>query len=427
MLVEPRRVRDRAVELYDEEGALAETLAATWGCPRAGRRGTGRTERCPASTWPSTGCWLAAGARCSRCRRSPRAPTSPAITVRGFEPVAGDAERLAAPGDRARRGGVLGHPVRRRAAPGAERLADVLAEEGVAARRWPTQADPAGRGSGWWWRRSPRASCCPSAALAVLAESDVTGRRAPTGAPRPRARPTDGFFDDLAPGSYVVHRQHGVARYAGVTTRTVGGHHPRLPGARVPGQRPPVPAGRPDRGGHPVQRRASPRRSVEMGGADWQRTRARARAAAGEIAAGAGRALPPPAGRRGPRLRARHAVAARARGGLPLHRDPRPAPGHRRGQGRHGAAAARWTGWSAATSASARPRWRCGPSSRPSRTASRPPSSCRPRCSPASTPRPSSTASPGFPVRVELLQPLPLAGPGRARWSPGWPTARSTW
>ena len=33
----------------------------------------------------------------------------------------------------------------------------------------------------------------------------------------------DGFFDDLAPGNYVVHRQHGVARYGGMVTRTMGG------------------------------------------------------------------------------------------------------------------------------------------------------------------------------------------------------------
>ena len=40
---------------------------------------------------------------------------------------------------------------------------------------------------------------------------------------RPRARAADGFFDDLEAGSFVVHRQHGVARFDGVTTRTMGG------------------------------------------------------------------------------------------------------------------------------------------------------------------------------------------------------------
>jgi len=66
-----------------------------------------------------------------------------------------------------------------------------------------------------------RGSCCPGQ-VAVLAESDVSGRRRPTARPGP-ARPVDGFFDDLAPGSYVVHRQHGVARYGGMVTRTMGG------------------------------------------------------------------------------------------------------------------------------------------------------------------------------------------------------------
>ena len=79
---------------------------------------------------------------------------------------------------------------------------------------------------------------------------------------------------------------------------------------------------------------------------------------------------------------------------VPLHRDARPAQGHRGRQGRHGGGRARWTAWCAATSASARPRWPCGPSSRRSRTASRSPCSCRPPCWPSSTSRPSPTASP---------------------------------
>ncbi len=35
VLVEPRRIRDRGVQLLDEEAALAETLAATWGAKEA--------------------------------------------------------------------------------------------------------------------------------------------------------------------------------------------------------------------------------------------------------------------------------------------------------------------------------------------------------------------------------------------------------
>ena len=57
----------------------------------------------------------------------------------------------------------------------------------------------------------------------MLSETDVTGRRMPHRRARPRARAADGFFDDLEAGSFVVHRQHGVARFEGVTTRTMGG------------------------------------------------------------------------------------------------------------------------------------------------------------------------------------------------------------
>ena len=117
----------------------------------------------------------------------------------------------------------------------------------------------------------------------MLAESDVTGRRRAHRPARPRARPTDGFFDDLAPGSYVVHRQHGVARYAGVTTRTVGGtardylllEYRGDDKLYLPSDQ--IDALTPYSGGE------SPTLS-KMGGAEWQRTRAKARAAAGEIA-----------------------------------------------------------------------------------------------------------------------------------------------
>ena len=90
--------------------------------------------------------------------------------------------------------------------------------------RWPARPTTSPcPGPASWWPPSTGASCCRAAKVAVLAESDVTGRRRPHRQARTRARPVDGFFDDLAPGSYVVHRQHGVARYGGMVTRTMGG------------------------------------------------------------------------------------------------------------------------------------------------------------------------------------------------------------
>ena len=60
--------------------------------------------------------------------------------------------------------------------------------------------------------------------MAVLAEADLTGRRrAHRGRPaRASARPP-AIFEDLKPGDYVVHYQHGVGRYEGMVKRTIGG------------------------------------------------------------------------------------------------------------------------------------------------------------------------------------------------------------
>ena len=65
--------------------------------------------------------------------------------------------------------------------------------------------------------------------------------------------------------------------------------------------------------------------------------------------------------------------------------------------------AGRWTGSSAATSASARPRWRCAPPSPRRSTGSRPRSSCRRRCSPASTREIFRERFAGLPVKIGQL------------------------
>ena len=110
----------------------------------------------------------------------------------------------------------------------------------------------------------------------------------------------------------------------------------------VQGRRQAVRAVRPDRHAAPVRRgrgahAAPPRRQrlrqvEEPGAIGGPRDRP-----------GARRALPEAGQRRGPRVPARHAVAARDGGGLPVRRDARPAAGDRRRQARHGAASTRWT------------------------------------------------------------------------------------
>ena len=87
--------------------------------------------------------------------------------------------------------------------------------------------------------------------------------------------------------------------------------------------------------------------------------------------------------------------------------------------------ASRWTGWSAATSASARPRWRCAPPSSPPWPASRWPWSCRRRCSRASTSPPSPSASRACRSRIAQLSRL-VGGQGPPRSRTGSTTATST-
>ena len=157
----------------------------------------------------------------------------------------------------------------------------MLAEEGL---HVPVQEESGGR-PGAVVVTSPLSTgfILPDCRVAVLSESDITGRRMPHRRARPRARATDGFFDDLAVGSFVVHRQHGVARFEGVTSRTMGGTTRDYLILQYRGS---------DRLYLPVDQieaitaysgGETPTLS-KMGGADWQRTRAKARAAASEVA-----------------------------------------------------------------------------------------------------------------------------------------------
>jgi transcription-repair coupling factor (superfamily II helicase) len=275
VLVEPRRIRDRAIDLLEEERALVATLLETWSegetvDPTLGGglhvdfdRLLERSEA-PVLAMPS----------------SPESPASPQLTVGSFESVVGDAARLASHlGALAERGlSVLALGATEQSA---RRLAELLAAEGLVAPVVEEAPDrpgvsvavaPLGRGV-----------LLLEQGIAVLAESDITGRRAPHKAARPQQRVTDGFFDDLAIGSFVVHRQHGVARFAGVSTRTLAGATRDYLVLEFRGDdRLYLPVDQID-AITPYSGGDAPTLS-KMGGSDWQRTRAKAKAAASEVA-----------------------------------------------------------------------------------------------------------------------------------------------
>ena len=218
VLVEPRRMRDRALDLRAEEADLARTLAGTWGALEAD--GSEREfprlhvefERLQSGT--SAASWVMTGTADS--------PEQPLVEARGWEPVAGDPSRLL---NQLR--GLISEGYRVVVAAEGEgsaaRLVETLGAEGVglelAAVDGSDLIEPGGRVAVAGVEHS---FVLPGSRLALLTERDLTGRRRTHRRPRAR-RGQQGSFEDLKPGGYVVHHQHGVARYAEMVTRSIMG------------------------------------------------------------------------------------------------------------------------------------------------------------------------------------------------------------
>ena len=174
----------------------------------------------------------------------------------------------------------------------AQRLTELLRGEGFGARLADLDEPPEpgvpyvstgliGHGFSW-----------PGARLAVLTESDLAGQR--VGARETARMPSRrrGGIDplELQPGDYVVHEQHGVGRYLEMTSRTVAGAtREYLVIEYAPSKR-----------GQPPDRLYVPTDQLDevtkysggeapslhrLGGADWAKTKGRARKAVRQIAA----------------------------------------------------------------------------------------------------------------------------------------------
>ena len=211
----------------------------------------------------------------------------------------------------------------------------------------------------------------PWARLALVAESDLTGRR--SGAARRRIqakrRQISGPLD-LAEGDLVVHEVHGIARYMGMVDRDLlGVHREYLVIEYAKGDRLYVPSDQIDLISKYIGGEAP--KINRLGSSDWGKTKSRVRRKAREIAQELVVLYAKRQAAKGHSLRTRHAMAARARGFVPLRGDPGPAEGHRRGQGRHGDRDADGPVWCAVTSATARRRLRCALRSRLSRQENR--------------------------------------------------------
>jgi transcription-repair coupling factor (superfamily II helicase) len=259
-LVEPRRLRDRAQELLDEEAALAQTLATTWGAPIDNAQ-TPRLslpfDRLLAHTKAQTVAMLAA----------PDQPDTPVLAASGFDPVVGDVEGLA----------------RRFNALKAEGYRVIVTAEGTGSKaRIEEMLVAEGAPVDVVVAALDRGVVLPTVKLAVVAEADLTGRRRVHRKPRGARRATD-HYEGLTTDDYVVHRVHGVGKYLGMETREMFGvTRDRLVvefkgGDRVYVDSEDIGLIRKYTGGE------EPKLS-KMGGSDWEKTRARVRKAVRDIA-----------------------------------------------------------------------------------------------------------------------------------------------
>jgi transcription-repair coupling factor (superfamily II helicase) len=122
----------------------------------------------------------------------------------------------------------------------------------------------------------------PSLKLAIVPEHRLLRRRR---ADRPQAAPTIAAFTDLRAGSAVVHEDHGIARFAGFETRSVGGiTRDYLELEFRDGDRVFVPSDQLHKVSRYVGADATDPPLSKLGGRQWERMKSRARRAAQALA-----------------------------------------------------------------------------------------------------------------------------------------------
>ncbi|MFM8305219.1 MAG: transcription-repair coupling factor [Actinomycetota bacterium] len=268
LLCEPRRIRDRAQELLDDEAALAATLATTWGAVG---------DAAPRLSLPFDRLLAHTAAGVTHLLPTPESPDTPVLPATGFDPVVGGADRVGARLAQLQAEG-FSVVIAADGSASAARLADVLHEDGVDST---TGAIAPGH-VGIVVAPLERGAVLGSAKIALVAEPDLTGRRRVHRRARGARRSVD-LYEDLVPGDHVVHQTHGVARYDGMVTRAIGGSERDYLLLEYKGN---------DKLYVPTDQVGTVRKYTggdtptlhRMGGADFEKSKARVRAATREIA-----------------------------------------------------------------------------------------------------------------------------------------------
>jgi len=272
VLIEPRRIRDRAADVAAEEHDLARTLAKAWQ--------VGEDEDLPALHVPFDRLLARTDAPAWSVTTVADSPDVATVLAAGWNPVTGDGEPLVR-----QLTGLLSDGYRvvvgADTAGSAARVRDLLSKVGL---HFEEDHDPAKPGGSIVVAPLSAGTILPRIKLAILSEADVTGRRRAHRRARPRARrQSQGFFDDLKPGDFVVHHHHGVGRYGGMVTRAIGGvERDYLLVEYKGGDKLYVPSDQIDAVRHYTGGDAPSLH--RLGGTDFARTKAKVRSAVAEIA-----------------------------------------------------------------------------------------------------------------------------------------------
>jgi len=271
-LVEPARALDRCRDLVKEETELANALAPTWGesAPGAG-------EHPPLFLDLES----ALGSRPHlRMPSVPSGPRDPVLRVSSLDAVAGDPESVAA-GLRALIERGITTVVAMDGDAAADRVARTLSDEGLAIERVPELTRP---GSAVVPIGIHRGFVCSELGVAVLGEHEVAGRRRAHRRSTPTSAQARQQYRDLTEGDYVVHYQHGIGRFEGLTSKTMVGVERDYIVIAYAGS---------DRLYVPVDQLAAVKRYTggetprvsRMGGKDWSEQKARVRREVAAVAA----------------------------------------------------------------------------------------------------------------------------------------------
>ena len=215
VLVEPRRMVDRARDLLAEEADLARALATSWA--RDPEREFPRLHVDPERL-------LAGDASTPTLSMVPVADSADvdSVPATGWAPVAHDLDSVTRRINEmlATKWSVV---VAADSAGSVPALVASLRQHGIdftATDDPDTIASP-----GAWVVHAPqsRGFTLPGSRMALMCEADLSGRRRTRRGRGMRARTSATVFEDLEPGNYVVHVHHGVGRYEGMVTRSIAG------------------------------------------------------------------------------------------------------------------------------------------------------------------------------------------------------------